>query len=842
MKNRPAPTAHHSSHKHPKIEVTENQLKVIKDKYLRSGQSIEVWLDVVAHNIALAEILTHPDAEDWGVFSGVHYSAQPVAAPAQVRPSRMVLFHDGLAESGLREANFTRLIQNLETAYATVPEARKLSDLWRGRYYDMLSSWDFLPNSPTLMNAGRDLQQLSACYVLPVPDSMEAITKSLAAQSLIQKSGGGTGFAFSALRPKGDIVKKTQGVASGALSFMQLFDKLTDVVKQGGARRGANMGILHYTHPEIKDFITMKSQSATMENFNVSVAIDEKFMKAVTADAEYDLVNPHTKAVAGQARAKEVFDLMVECAWKSGDPGFIVIDRINKSGSNPTPAIGQIEATNPCGEQPLLAWEPCNLGSVNLANFVAGPALEGTFDFKRLVATVETAIRFLDDVIEVNNYPLAEIERMAKGNRRVGLGVMGLAEALAHMGIPFDSPAALEFANKLMRYINDTALAASEALGQSRGVFPNWKNSIYDPESIHFRGEKRTPRHCARTTIAPTGTIAIAAGLQGSGIEPFFAIAYTRYNAKALEAIKKGEAPAEKDVFFEVNPLFKEVAEKHDFFGLKESDLWNRISENHKAVRGIAEIPAEIQRLFPTAHDVSLEYHIQIQAAFQKYTDNGVSKTINLPATATVVDVRNAYVLAYELGCKGITIYRDGSKAQQVLNLAPAPSKTKRRDPATAFGASSEYYQIKTGYGPLHIHINYDERGPYQVFTNIPPLGTEISALTSLVGILLSKYFAEGGDPLKVLKHLNSVKGDKPVGFGENRINSVAHAISVALRQHLKKTGWLTNGEDAAQKSKLEGLALPKAEYCPKCYSSNVSYESGCSGPTCHDCGFSECS
>ncbi len=842
MKNRPAPTAHHSSHKHPKIEVTENQLKVIKDKYLRSGQSIEVWLDVVAHNIALAEILTHPDAEDWGVFSGVHYSAQPVAAPAQVRPSRMVLFHDGLAESGLREANFTRLIQNLETAYATVPEARKLSDLWRGRYYDMLSSWDFLPNSPTLMNAGRDLQQLSACYVLPVPDSMEAITKSLAAQSLIQKSGGGTGFAFSALRPKGDIVKKTQGVASGALSFMQLFDKLTDVVKQGGARRGANMGILHYTHPEIKDFITMKSQSATMENFNVSVAIDEKFMKAVTADAEYDLVNPHTKAVAGQARAKEVFDLMVECAWKSGDPGFIVIDRINKSGSNPTPAIGQIEATNPCGEQPLLAWEPCNLGSVNLANFVAGPALEGTFDFKRLAATVETAIRFLDDVIEVNNYPLAEIERMAKGNRRVGLGVMGLAEALAHMGIPFDSPAALEFANKLMRYINDTALAASEALGQSRGVFPNWKDSIYDPESIHFRGEKRTPRHCARTTIAPTGTIAIAAGLQGSGIEPFFAIAYTRYNAKALETIKKGEAPSDKDVFFEVNSLFKKVAEQNDFFGLKEADLWNRISENHKAVRGIAEIPAHIQRLFPTAHDVSLEYHIQIQAAFQKYTDNGVSKTINLPAAATVADVRNAYALAYELGCKGITIYRDGSKAQQVLNLAPAPSKTKRRDPETAFGASSEYYQIKTGYGPLHIHINYDERGPYQVFTNIPPLGTEISALTSLVGILLSKYFAEGGDPLKVLKHLNSVKGDKPIGFGENRINSIAHAISVALRQHLKKTGWLSDGEDAAQKAKLEGLALPKTEYCPKCYSSNVSYESGCSGPTCHDCGFSECS
>ena len=284
------------------------------------------------------------------------------------------------------------------------------------------------------------------------------------------------------------------------------------------------------------------------------------------------------------------------------------------------------------------------------------------------------------------------------------------------------------------------------------------------------------------------------------------------------------------------------MAKKNNYFGLEEKDLWNRINENHKSVRGISEIPAEIQRVFPTAHDVPVDFHVRIQAAFQKYTDNGVSKTTNLPSTATVEDVRRAYTLAYELGCKGITIYRDGSKAQQVLTLTSAPSKVRRRNPQEAFGVSSEYYQMQTGYGPLHVHINYDERGPYQVFTNIPPLGTEISALTSLVGILLSKYFAEGGDPLKILKHLNSVKGDKPVGFGENRINSVAHAISVVLRQHLKKTGWLTEAQDAAQQAKLEGLILPKTEYCPKCYSSNVAYESGCSGPTCHDCGFSECS
>jgi ribonucleoside-diphosphate reductase alpha chain len=819
----------------PKIAVTENQAKVIKDKYLRDAASVEAWLWGVARNVALAELLLDARAEKWGVFAGVGLERVAATGPGGKKVVA-TLFHDAASDAPAREANFLHLMANLESVVESVPEARALVAEWAGQFYDLMSRWDFLPNSPTLMNAGRELQQLSACYVLPVPDSMEGITKSLAAQSLIQKSGGGTGFSFSQLRPKGDAVKKTQGVASGALSFMQLFDKLTDVVKQGGTRRGANMGILHYTHPEIKDFITMKAQSAVMENFNVSVAIDDRFMKAVAADAEYDLINPRTKQPAGKARAKEIFDLMVECAWKSGDPGFVVVDRINASGSNPTPALGQIESTNPCGEQPLLPWEPCNLGSLNLANFVEG----GKFDFKRLAKSVQLAVRFLDDVIEVNNYPLPEIERMAKGNRRIGLGVMGYAEACVKLGTAFDSPESLKLAEKIMRAVNDGALMASEQLAEERGAFPNWKNSIYDPESPHYRGEERTPRHCARTTIAPTGTIAIAAGLQGSGIEPFFAIAYTRYNAKALDAIKKGEAPAAQDVFFEVNPLFRAVAERNNFWGLSEKELWTKISDNHKSVRGLKEIPADVQRLFPSAHDVSVDVHVKIQAAFQKFTDNGVSKTINLPNSASVDDVRAAYQLAYDLGCKGITIYRDGSKSQQVLNLSTGPSKSKRRDPSETFGVSSEYYQIKTGYGPLHLHINYDERGPYQVFSNIPPLGTEISALTSLVGILLSKYLAEGGDPVKILKHLNSVKGDKPVGFGDNRVNSIAHAIALALRQHLKKTGWLESEE--TQKAAAELLPIPKAEFCPKCYSSNVAHESGCSGPSCKDCGYSECS
>jgi ribonucleoside-diphosphate reductase alpha chain len=829
-----------------KVPASENQLKVIKDKYLRDCPGVEAWLEGVASNVALAELSFLPDAEKLGCFEGVRFSVESLPAPAaEAKPPSMTLFHEGLVESSHRDANFTRYIRNLAAAAAASPEAAKAHEAWTTRFYNLMASWDFLPNSPTLMNAGRELQQLSACYVLPVPDSMEGITKAVTAQSLIQKSGGGTGFSFSRLRPKGDIVKKTQGVASGALSFMQIFDKLTDVVKQGGTRRGANMGILHCAHPEIRDFISMKNGTSAMENFNISVAIDADFMQAVAQDAEYDLVNPRTSESAGKVRAREVFDQMVDNAWKSGDPGFVVIDRINDSPSNPTPALGRIESTNPCGEQPLLPWEPCNLGSINLANFVEGSVGGGTLDFKRLESVVHLAVRFLDDVIEVNNYPIPEIERIAKGNRRIGLGVMGWGECLVKLGVPYSSPEALALAEKVMRFINTSAREASEALARERGVFPNWKDSIFDPNGPHYRGATSLPRNCARTTIAPTGTIAIAAGLQGSGIEPFFAIAYTRYNAKALDALKQGKAPDPKDVFFEVNPLFKQVAEENRFFGLGKTDLWKKINDNHKSVRGIAEIPPRIQDLFPTAHDVSVDQHVRMQAAFQKFVDNGVSKTINLPNSATREDVRRAYQLAYELGCKGITIYRDGSKSQQVLNLStPAPTAAvkKRRDPADAFGVKSEYYLIKTGYGPLHIHINYDERGPYQVFTNIPPLGTEISGLTSVLGILLSKYLAEGGDPIRILKHLNAVKGDRPFGFGENRVDSIPHAVSVALRRHLKRTGWLSENE-AENKKRVDAiLELAKSQHCPKCYSSNVAHESGCSGPSCKDCGYSECS
>lgn len=820
-----------------KIHLTANQHKVIKDKYLRDAPSAEAWLMGVARNVALGEVLSHPKAEAWGAFVGVERKVVPVPAVDGAAAGRMILFHQGLPDNDARQANFARLLANLEKACAKHPEAKALREEWAAKFYGLMAGWDFLPNSPTLMNAGRELQQLSACYVLPVPDSMEAITKSLAAQSMIQKSGGGTGFSFSSLRPKGDPVKKTQGVASGALSFMKLFDTMTDVVKQGGTRRGANMAILRYDHPEIMDFIKMKTSPGVMENFNISVGVDAVFMRAVLADAEYDLINPRSGKPAGKLRAKEVFDAMVDLAWRTGDPGYVVLDRINASGSNTTPALGQIESTNPCGEQPLLPWEPCNLGSLNLGAFVTGETGSGRWDFPRLKETVAVAIRFLEDVIEVNNYPLPEIERLAKGNRRIGLGVMGWAEALVKSGAAYGDPEALKLGDKVMSFINGAALEASEKIARERGVFPNWQDSVYDPESKHFRGEKRHPRHCARTTIAPTGTIAIAAGLQGGGIEPFFAIAYTRYNAKALELLKLGKQPDDKDVFFEVNPLFRAYAEKHQWFGSDEKSLMKRIDGNHKSLSGLPEIPDSVQKLFATAHDVSVETHVRMQAAFQRHTDNGVSKTINLPEEATADDVRNAYLMSYELGCKGITVYRDGSKSQQVLNLSSAPSKGKRRTPEASLGLDAEYYQIRTGYGPLHVHINYDEKGPFQLFTNIPPLGTEIAGLTSLVGILISKYLGEGGDPLRLLKHLNSVKGDRPIGLGPNRVDSIPHALAIALRAHLKKTGWIEGGapvEPAAE-------AAP-SEHCPKCFSRNVSHESGCSGVTCHDCGHSECS
>ncbi len=831
-----------------KIELTENQRKVIKDKYLKDSPSPEAWLRLVARNIALSEILYHPEADEKRIYDGIKYRA--VTKEIAGKKEKMHLLHEDGANHDVWDSNFRKYINNLYSLALTKPYAEAVRET-EDEFYRIMSNFEFLPNSPTLMNAGRALQQLSGCYVLPVEDSIEGIFSALKNMAMIHKSGGGTGFDFSHLRPARDEVKTTKGISSGPISFMSMFDKSTDVVKQGGTRRGANMGILRYDHPDIMKFITCKNEKGFLENFNISVAVDKKFMDAVRSNEEYNLMNPRTKEVTGRLNARMVFDSMVKNAWASGDPGFLVMDRINESDSNPTPHLGTIESTNPCGEQPLLPFESCNLGSINLAKFVKMKGELGVVDYERLKKAVHTSIRFLDNVIDVNNYPLPEIEKMVKGNRRVGLGVMGWAEMLVQLGIPYDSEEAYIKAEEVMKFVNDESMRASEDLGASRGVFPNFENSIYDENGKSYRGESAKPRNSARTTIAPTGTIGITAGVQGAGIEPFFAVAYVRYNAAGIDALKAGKKPDEKDTFFEINPLFQKVAEKHKYFGMRPDELWTRIEQNHKSIKGISEIPERIQKLFLTSHDLGSLDHVRMQVAFQKHVNNAVSKTVNLRNEATVKDVEEVYMQAYDLGAKGVTIYRDGSKDQQILNLTEkkatkeAEIVEKRRE-KRSFGESSSYYEVDTGYGPLHVHINYDEFGPTRLFANISPLGTEISGLTASLGILVSKYFELGGDPKKLLKHLNSIKGDKPHGLGPKRVDSIPHAISKVLRNHLVKTGII---QDLSAQTRLvvtddSKIEIKKPEhnlYCPKCFSPNVEILAGCSKPTCFDCGFSEC-
>ncbi len=829
------------------IPLTENQRKVINDKYLRDDPSVENWLWGIAKNIALSELLYHPDIPRDQLFAGARYSQEWIDV-GNGETSELLLLHVGSKSYGDQDQNHRRFIQNLYKILENSPRAREIVLKTSTQYYDMLANFDFLPNSPTLMNAGRELQQLSACYVLPIEDSIEGWGDLVKQTMLIHKSGGGTGFSGCRVRPKGDRVKSTKGVASGALSPFSIINYATQEVKQGGTRRGANMGILPYWHPDVFDFIKHKAEDGKLENFNVSVAVDKKFMEAVKKGEDYDLLNPRTKEPVGKANAKEVFNMICDFAWKTGDPGMIWLDKINNSHSNPTPKLGEVESTNPCGEQPLLPYEPCNLGSINLSKFV----VMGKIDYARLGEVTKLATRFLDNVIDVNNYPIPEIEKIAKGNRRIGLGVMGWAEMLALLSTPYDSTEALEKADEVMSFINAKALQASEELAIERGVFPNFKDSIFDTNGPFYRDwAKGRPRNCARTTIAPTGTIAICAGLQGGGIEPFFGIAYTRYNAKALDALKLGKEPNEGDVFHEVNSIFMTVANNNNYFGLKPDELWKKIEANHNSVRGIKEIPENVQKAFGSAHDVQVDYHVQQQAGFQKHTDNGVSKTINLPNSATVEDIKKTYMMAYELGCKGITVYRDGCKSQQVLNISKKEVKEiakemPKLDPTE--GISSVYYQFETGYGPVHVHIDHHNGRILKVFTNIAPIGTEIAGLTSVMGVLISKYLELGGDVNRLRRHLNSIKSDKPYGFGPKRIESIPHAVSTALSKFLSQMGNLpgqqlltplvTAPDVKAQRTEGEH----KGGHCPKCYSPNIAYLSGCAGPTCYECGFSECS
>jgi ribonucleoside-diphosphate reductase alpha chain len=514
---------------------------------------------------------------------------------------------------------------------------------WEEKFHFLMTDLKFLPNSPTLMNAGKEMGQLAACFVLPVGDSMDSIFDTLKNAALILQSGGGTGFSFSQLRPKSDIVRSTGGIASGPVSFMRIYNTATEVIKQGGARRGANMGILRVDHPDILEFIRIKRSEGELTNFNISVAVTDAFLEALKHDREYDIINPRTKTVAGKLRAKVVFDEMVASAWETGDPGIVFIDRINKA--NPTPHIGTMESTNPCGEQPLLPYEACVLGSINLSKYVKKTGFEDKkpeIDRDSLSTDVKTAVRFLDNAIDANKYPVPEVEAMHKGNRKIGLGVMGWADMLILLGIPYNHRKAFRFANDLMKFIRDTARQASVDLAALRGVFPNFKGSIYDAPDMP------RVRNATTTTIAPTGTLSIIADCS-SGIEPLFALAYKRL---VLDT-----------ELYEINKYFFEVAKRNGFYS---EELRKKVIEKGH-LRGIKEVPIDIKRLFRTAHEILPEDHIEMQACFQEFTDNAVSKTINMPYRAKKEDVAKAFLLAYEKGCKGITIFRYGTAKRGTL-------------------------------------------------------------------------------------------------------------------------------------------------------------------------------
>jgi len=738
-------------------------------------------------------------------------------------------------------------IVKAEDKYKVSPEEKE--NLERA-FLEIMVNLEFLPNSPTFSGAGTKLGQLSACFVLPVGDSMEEIFEAVKNTALIHKSGGGTGFSFSRLRPAKDPVKSTSGLASGPISFMTVFDAATETIKQGGTRRGANMGILRVDHPDILSFITAKEDSNKLNNFNISVAITDKFIEALEKDQEYELINPYDGQVAKKLAAKEVWDKIVYHAWQNGDPGVIFIDKINKF--NPTPHIGQIESTNPCGEQPLLPYESCNLGSINLAKFVD----EGRVDYERLGEVVKVAVRFLDDVIDMNNYPIPQISKMTRSNRKIGLGVMGFADMLVSLGIPYDSQEAISLADKVMKFIKDKADSASITLAKEKGVFPNFEGSVYDnPESEGIR-------NATRTTIAPTGTLSIIASCS-SGVEPLFALVYIRKSHIG----KKGDDWVE---LMEINPYFEKIAKERDFYS---KELMEKVSEAG-SIKDIREVPDDVKRIFVTAHDISPEWHIRMQAAFQKHVDNAVSKTINFPNSATKEDIAKAYLLAYETGCKGITIYRDGSREVQVLTAGKSSAKQKeavaevpaipfykRERPAAMRGTT---YKQKTSYGDLYVTINDDEEGsPFEVFATIGKAGGFFSAKSEAVCRLLSLALRAGIPSEEVIKQIKGIRGPMP-SWGENgMILSLPDAIAQTLERHITReqprlglefhNGSQVTKEAMAKEAPVQatpnhngnGLNIKReiADYgtapeCPEC-GSLLEISEGCL--KCRSCGYSHC-
>lgn len=679
------------------------------------------------------------------------------------------------------------------------------------KFLKIITDLDFLPNSPTLMNAGRPLGQLSACFVLPIADSMDDIFDTLKNTALIHKSGGGTGFSFSRLRPASDTVKSTNGVSSGPVSFMEVFNSATEAIKQGGTRRGANMGCLRVDHPDILEFITCKKDLSKLTNFNISVLVTDKFMEAVKKGGDYELINPRTKKPVKTLNAGKVFDLLINMAWRSGEPGILFVDTVNRA--NPTPEIGEIESTNPCGEQPLLPYEACNLGSINLAHFVK----EGKVDYERLGEVVKTAIRFLDDVIDVNKYPLPKIDEMCRGNRKIGLGIMGWADMLFQMNVAYDSQAGIDLADEVMGFIQDTAHKASEELAETRGNFPYWDKSIYK--------DKVPMRNAAVTTIAPTGTLSMIASCSG-GCEPLFGVAYFKRVMDGTDLV-------------EVNPYFEAVAKKRGFYSKK---LMEKISETG-SVRDLDEVPDDVKAVFGTALDITPAWHVRMQAAFQRHNDSAVSKTVNFPEDATPEEVREVFELAYDLGCKGCTVYRYGCREGVMLlkgkeeKKEETPAEEKKQVRARPDRTVGTTERITTGCGHLYVTINEDEEGVCEIFTQLGKAGGCASSQLDSIGRLCSLALRSGVELEMIKKHLRGIRCPSPTWGKGGQVTSCADAIGIAIEHYLA----MKNGEE--DKAKVIEKNTSKQDTmigaCPDC-GSPVSHESGC--VVCHYCGFSKCS
>lgn len=700
------------------------------------------------------------------------------------------------------------------------------------KFYEMMAGMMFIPNSPTLMNAGRPLGQLSACFVLPVEDSMEGIFDSLKHMALIHKSGGGTGFSFSKLRPKNDMVSSTAGVSSGPVSFMNIFNAATETVKQGGTRRGANMAILNIDHPDIMEFIQAKSDLSSLTNFNISVALTDAFMKAARNGEDYDLINPRSGEKCGRLNAKKVYDLIIEMAWKNGEPGIIFIDRINEF--NPLKKIGLIESTNPCGEQPLLPYESCNLGSINLNSIVKGEGSSAEIDFAMLRELTNEAVHFLDNVIDMNSYPLKEIEKKTKMNRKIGLGIMGYADMLIKLGIAYDSEEALSVAESVMSAIQNESKLKSAELAAKRGAFPTFEKSEYAA-----RGEKPL-RNATTTTIAPTGTISIIAD-SSSGIEPIFALAYVRN-------------VMDNNRLIESNPAFEAVVNNLGD-GYDKQYIMDRVAE-HGSAREVEELPQDIRRIFATAHDISPEWHIRTQGIFQKYIDNAVSKTVNFSGSATKEDIRKVYDLAYELDCKGVTVYRDGSRDNQVLQKPAAEQKVQAvetEEPQELFRAIAPRprhevtwgatRKMNTGCGSLYVTINEDSQGIFEVFAAMGKGGGCAASQTEAIGRLISLAMRSGVEREQIVKQLKGVRCPNQAWEKGGRIYSCSDAIAKAIERYsgIENAKIENTFQDAAKmiaETNGKGHDNVVTGVCPDCHGP-LEFESGCS--VCRVCGFSRC-